>query len=261
MMPCELIRSELGALFECEQRADHVRIRTPFLYPDGDLVDLYWQPVDFEGASPAGRLTDLGETLRWLRTQTAALRRSPKQDGLIDDVCRTHGVERIRGELSVRVGKECPMHDAVSKLSQAAMRVADISFTFRSRSVASVADDVADFLSAREITYERGQRQVGRSGKVWTPDFHTAMPERSALVYVLATGNRSRATSLVEHVVTAWYDLSHLQATTAGLGFVSLFDDSADVWTEEHQRLVGDLSDIAFWSRPDELVQTLGAAA
>lgn len=260
MMPCQAIRAELGALFECEQLDKYTRIRTPFLYPDGDLVDLYWQPQGTDGAS-TGLLSDFGETLRWLRVQTAAVRRSPKQDQLIDDVCRTHGVERVQGELLVRVGLGCPMHDAVAKLSQAAMRVADVSFTSRSRSVASVADDVAEFLSARGIKYERGQRQQGRSGKIWTPDFHTVTPVRSSLMFVLATGNRSRATALVEHAVTAWYDLSHLHSTTTGLGFVTLFDDSVDVWTEEHQRLVGDLSETAFWSRPDELAETLGIAA
>ena len=259
MTPCELLAAHLGSLFECKPVGDHVRIRTPFLYPDGDIVDLYWLPDG--DRIPAGTLTDYGETLRWLRVQTAAAKRSPKQDRIIDDVCLNHGVERLKGELSVRVSEDCPMHEAVVKLSQAALRVADISFTFRTRCVASVADDVAEYLTETRIQFECGQRQVGRSGTVWRPDFHTRTNERSAFVYLLATGSRGQARPIVDHVLAAWYDLSHYRATTPGLGFVSLFDDTVDVWAEEDHRLLGDLSDVAFWSRPDEFQRVLREAA
>jgi hypothetical protein len=43
--------------------------------------------------------------------------------------------------------------------------------------------------------------------------------------------------------------------------FISLFDDTADVWAEEDFRLVEDLSDIARWSRPDEFAEALRVAA
>jgi hypothetical protein len=39
------------------------------------------------------------------------------------------------------------------------------------------------------------------------------------------------------------------------LKFISLFDDTLDVWNEEDFRLVEDISDIAYWSRADEFLE------
>lgn len=43
--------------------------------------------------------------------------------------------------------------------------------------------------------------------------------------------------------------------------FVSLFDDTADVWADEDFRLVEPLSTVSRWSRPDECDAVLREAA
>jgi hypothetical protein len=57
-----------------------------------------------------------------------------------------------------------------------------------------------------------------------------------------------------------WYDLNHLAAGPEALQFVSLFDDTMDVWSPEDFRLLEDLSTIARWSQPETLIETLTAA-
>ena len=84
--PCELLAAKLGALFTCEAINGYTRIRTPFLYPDGDVIDLYLQD---DGRFTT--LTDLGETVRWLKSQTVVARPTSKQDRLLIDACRTLG--------------------------------------------------------------------------------------------------------------------------------------------------------------------------
>jgi len=244
----------LGALFECSPQGEYQRIRTPFLYPDGDNIDLF--------AKETGGLwtiTDFGETMRWLRMQTLSPRRSPKQQSLIEDVTMNHGVEFFKGMLMVRCGSEADYAPAVIRLAQAALRVADLWFTFRTRAVQSVTDDVADFLAEKQLPFERGERLVGRSGKIWTPDFHVRALRRSSLIYVLTTGSRSASKPVVEHVLSAWYDLNQLTAGPEALHCVSLFDDTSDVWTEEDFRLVEPLSEVIRWSVPDDLERTLAA--
>jgi hypothetical protein len=66
---------------------------------------------------------------------------------------------------------------------------------------------------------------------------------------------------VAEHVLAAWYDLSHLAAGPEALRFVSLFDDTADVWTPEDFRLVEPLSTVTRWSQPDEFAWVLAEAA
>ena len=95
---------------------------------------------------------------------------------------------------------------------------------------------------------------------MWTPDFHVRAVRRSSLVYVLSTGSRSAARSIVNQVHTAFFDLNHLTAGPEALGFVSLFDDTADVWSDEDFRLAEQLSTITRWSQPDEFADVLQAA-
>lgn len=254
--PCAELERGLGELFVCTPHAEFQRIRTPYLYPDGDHIDLFCKSSD-----GVVTVSDLGETNRWLRTQTLSPRRSPKQSALIADIALTHGVEFFKGMLQARCRPGDSIAATVTRVAQAALRVSDIWFTFRTRAVESVADEVADFLVERQFAFERAEKLAGRSGRAWVVDFHVRTPERSSLVYVLSTGSRSTARGVAEHVLAAWYDLNHLAAGPEALGFVSLFDDTADVWTPEDFKLVEPLSAVVRWSEPDRLIEQLREAA
>jgi hypothetical protein len=251
--PCERIAETLNELYTCANVNEHTRIRTPYLYPDGDVIDLY---LTMEGSQAV--LTDFGESVSWLKSQTVAQKKSVKQRQLLNDICLNHGVELYHGALTLRVNDRDNFASLVTRLSQAALRVADLWFTFRTRMVESVTDEVQDFLTEREITYERNEPFVGRSGKVYRIDFHTRTPARTSLVNVLSSGSQAAASRIVDHVVAGWYDLNHL-AVGQQLRFVSLFDDTVDIWSPENIRLVSELSDVAYWTNPDEFQELLAA--
>lgn len=252
---CQEFSGGLAALFDCRPHGEYQRIRTPYLYPDGDNIDIFCKPQ-----GDVTLVTDLGETTRWLRTQTVSMRRSPKQRALIEDICVTHGVEFYRGMLQARCQAGEQLSAVVLRVAQAALRVSDLWFTFRTRSVESVADEVADFLTERGMDFVRGPKLVGRSGRIWTPDFQVRARKRSSLVYVLSTGSRSAARSIVYQVHTAFYDLSQLTVGPEALQFVSLFDDSVDVWSDDDFRLAEQLSTVTRWSKPDQVADVLLAA-
>ena len=252
MTVCEKLELGLGELYSCSEKGGFQRIRTPYLYPDGDNIDLFCK---LEG----GVLTvsDLAETSRWLRMQTVSPRRSAKQRQLIEDIRLTHGVEYFRGMLQARCRADESLAAVVTRVAQAALRVSDLWFTFRTRAVESITDEVVDFLTERELAFNRAEKLSGRSGRSWNVDFHIRTASSSSLVYVLSTGNRSAAHSISEHVLAAWYDLNQLASGPEALRFVSLFDDTMDVWTDEDYHLVEGLSTIARWSRPDEFASLL----
>jgi hypothetical protein len=254
-VPCTQIQEQIGELFGCSEVGNYIRLRTPFMYPDGDYIDIFW-----EQSSEDVTLTDLGETVRWLRMQTISPRRSQKQTQLIQDICLNHGVEFYRGMLQVRYRTNENLAMAVTRLAQAAIRTSDIWFTFRNRTVESVTDEVTDLLLERSIPFDRNVNQIGRSGRSWPINFYTRTPKRSSLVQVLSTGSRGASRRITEHIVATWYDLSHLKVGPEALRFVSLFDDTSDDWTPEDFRQLEALSDIARWSEPDELLQLLEAA-
>jgi len=169
-------------------------------------------------------VTDLAETTGWLWMQSQSLRRSPKQNRLIEDTCVTHGVEFYRGMLQARCQLGDPLAEVVTRVAQAALRVSDLWFTFRTNAVESITDEVAAYLTERALPFDRSEKLVGRSGRDWTIDFHVRTGECGILVHVLSTGNRSSAHTVTEHVLAAWYDLYHLATGAEALHFVSLFD-------------------------------------
>lgn len=134
-------------------------------------------------------------------------------------------------------------------------------FTTRTRAIESMTDEVSDLLQERKISFERGVKLPGRSGRDWMVDFQTRTPEQSALVFVLASGSKAAARRVSEHVVAAWHDLSQLRVGTQSIRFVSLFDDTSDVWADEDFNLVESVSDVCRWSQPDEFEQRLCRAA
>ena len=46
---CTALSAELGELFRCSPHGSYQRIRTPYLYPDGDNIDIFccrqWETI------------------------------------------------------------------------------------------------------------------------------------------------------------------------------------------------------------------------
>ena len=94
-------------------------------------------------------------------------------------------------------------------------------------------------------------------GREWQIDYQTDTKAGSALVSVLTTGSRGAANRIIERTLSGWVDLHHLKADQPQLAFISLFDDTTDVWGEADFMLVNEWSEIALASRPDGFVQML----
>lgn len=254
---CAVIRRQLFQLFECSAGPSEgvVRVRTPFLYPDGGVVDVF-----VLSHQKRYTVTDFGEALGWLRTQSLRGRLSSRQQRLVEDVCLTLGVEFFKGQLVLRCDNEEALASLVVRLGQAVVRVSDLWFTLRTRAVETVSEEVTDWFQEKRIPFDRRVKHTGRSGRVWTVDFQARTVERTSLVFLLSTGSRAAARRITEHVVAGWHDLNHLKLAQPHVCFVSLFDDTEDVWREEDFRLLENLSEIVRWSRPDEFEQVLRAA-
>ena len=253
---CDSLRLSLPALYECSPApVEGVRVRTPLMYPDGDLVDVF---VLERGE---GRIvTDHGDALGWLARRSTSEKLSPAQSAIVQDICRTQGVELYRGRLLRRCESDLEVADAVQRVALSAVRVSDIWFTFRTRTRATVGDEVNEWLQERQFNVERQVKSRGRSSREWTIDYQIASEARTSMVLLLATGTRGAAPRLVDHVVAEWFDLRHLKQTQSNLAFVSLFDDTLDVWREEDFKQVEEVSDnIARWSRPEGFEQILMA--
>ena len=121
-------------MFECAvTERGAVRVRTPFMYPDGGIVDVF---VEDRGGGCL--LSDYGEALGWLRMQSFSDRLTAHQRGVIRDVCLTLGVDFTDGELTLNCDDVSAAGDAVHRLGQAVVRVSDIWFTLRTHAATTI---------------------------------------------------------------------------------------------------------------------------
>ena len=252
---CVAIGRSLPPLFTCSPAPQEgVRVRTPMLYPDGDVVDVF-----ILERSESYTVTDFGDALGWLGLQSVSRRRSPRQEALVRDVCRTLRIGLFQDQLVLRNVLKDALAESVLRVAQAAVRVSDLWFTLCTQSLQTTADEVDEWLRDKRIPYERSVQRQGRSTRPWTVDFETHTDNRTSLIFLLSTGTRGAVRRLVEHVLAGCVDLNHLKTTQQGLFFVSLFDDTEDVWRAEDFSLVDGHSEIAHWSRPDEFERLLRA--
>ncbi len=253
---CASIGQSLPPLFVCSPAPQEgVRVRTPMLFPDGGVVDVFVLERDNSYI-----VTDYGDAIGWLGMQSVSRQRSPRQQALVQDVCQTLRIELIQDQLVLRQVMKDGLGESVLRVAQAAVRVSDLWFTFRSQSLQRTADEVDEWLREKRIPFERQIKKPGRSRRSWTVDFETRTDNRTSLVFLLSTGSRGAAQGLIEHVLAGWVDLSHFKAGQPTLAFVSLFDDAQDVWRPEDFNLVSDHSEIARWSNPDEFEALLKSA-
>lgn len=252
---CVAIGRSLPTLFTCTPAPQEgVRVRTPMLYPDGDVVDVF--VLERDGTYI---VTDFGDALGWLGLQSVSRRRSRRQEVLLQDVCQTLRIELAQDQLVLRQVLSDELAGSILRVAQAAVRVSDLWFTLRSQALQTTADEVDEWLREKRIPYDRAVQRQGRSTRTWTVDFVTYTDSQTALVFLLSTGTRGAVRRLAEHVVAGCVDLNHLKTTEQGLSFVSLFDDTEDVWRPEDFNLVSEQSEIALWSRPDEFERLIRA--
>ena len=252
---CAALQQAMPPLFVCSPAPEEgVRVRTPMLYPDGGVVDVFVQE-----RNGGYIVTDYGDALGWLGLQSASRQRSQKQIALIQDVCQTLRIQQFRDQLMLPDVAGAALGESVLRVAQAVVRVSDIWFTLRSQALQTTADEVDEWLREREIDFDRRVLKQGRSTRNWTIDFETRTQNRTCFVFLLTTGSRGAVPRLTEHVVAGCVDLNHFKAAQPNLAFISLFDDTEDVWKSQDFRQVEVVSEIARWSQPDEFESLLSA--
>lgn len=95
----ETLLDDLGQQFAVTEQEGRFRVRTPYLYPDGEVIDIFCKPA---ANGDDLIVTDFAETTNWLSMHSLSQRRSHKQAYLIQDTCVTHGVEFHREMLLAR---------------------------------------------------------------------------------------------------------------------------------------------------------------
>lgn len=264
------ITHNLPELFQCAQLSEHdVRVRTPLLYPDGGLIDVFVY-------EQAGQLavTDYGEAIGWLSLQSASNLKSPKRANLISDICMTLGIRIEDGQLQFTCRNIAELGEAVHRLAQAIVRVSDICFTFPQPAEAAqpaivphsanTKIKITRWLSERSFAFKEEVKHTGESGIDWTIDYEIAMHNYNPLMFCLNSNTRKDAENLRHHIFAGCSDLLNnktlLFSNTNNTPLVTLFDDTTDIWKSEDYKLMQLVSKPINLSDIDKLEHVLIAA-
>lgn len=250
---CAQLRDSLPAQYACAvTERGALRVQTPMLLPDGDGIDVFVTEQD-------GRIvvSDFGDALGWLETRSRTGHLTDGQERMLQDVVTTIGIDLDRGDLSVQCNDPDNLADAIAKVGQAALRVADIWFTFRSQTFRTTAEEVDEWLRSRDIPFRQRGRVQGRSSTTWTIDFITDPPLPTSYVFLLSTGDRAAARRISDRVVSACVDLGRIETRIPHPRLVSLFDDQSNIWSDQHYGLVEHVSQVARWSDRSDFEELL----
>ena len=162
---CATVGRSLPPLFVCsEAEPEGVRVRTPMLYPDGGVVDVFVLP-----RGNGYDVTDFGDALGWLWLQSVSPKRSARQEALARDVCQTLRIELFDDQLIARGVTQDALGEAVVRVAQAAVQVSDRGQAFQTaadnnRGVAKL--NKGDYDSAIELEPDEASAYSNR-GEIW----------------------------------------------------------------------------------------------
>ena len=119
---CATIGKKLPPRFECSPAPQEgVRVRTPLMYPDGGIVDVFVLK-----RSNGYIVTDFGDALGRLRMQSENAQPSLQQNLKIKEICHTLGIELHSSQLVLRSGVDDMLEETVLRVAQAVVRVSDV---------------------------------------------------------------------------------------------------------------------------------------
>lgn len=236
----------------------HLRLETKFQYPDRSSVDLFVLdgPQGVLVAS-APVLSDLGQTMTWLADVQIRPWQSKKRQRFLEDTLYTLGVQQNGGALETSFdANHDSLEDAVIRLGQACVRVADLSFTRRSNLQVNATEEVEELLSDAELEYLPNAPLLGRHGRMVEVDFLVAGRRQKSAVLTLAAQYSGSAHSSANEVFRKLYDLDTPARSEQR---VTIYDDRYDVYRGEDLHRIRDLSELVALSARQDVVALLAA--
>ena len=239
--------------FQVEATREGCLIRTPYLFPDNDPIEV---AVRLVGEGGRIRLSDAGETLGLLFLQGVDLGGKSKQEWHMATALRRLDVRNEGGELSVEVPVR-ELGDGLIRLVEAAKALSYLVYTARARTGPDFRREVAKWLEGESLEFANDVPIAGSSGRIWTDDF-VREPEEAApiLMQTLHTETRGYAFRLAEHTALMWVEIQRVRSSARK---VTLIDDTVEepVW-EQSLSILREYSDkVGLWQSKEELLEIL----
>ena len=234
--------------FSCVTTKDRLRIITPYLYPDNDLIEIFVEEL------PSGQIkvTDLAETLRHLHARGFDVFESPKRKFMVETIASRIGVDIFHGQLT-KAGDISQIGDLLFDIIVTARGVSDLIYTSKTFEPATFLEEVEEFLKVNQLPVEPKAKLIGMSGKSYIVHFKiTVHPPRflQALSPLAAAGLKPK----VDATVRMWFDCNHDLTPEHK---VTILNDVDFEWKPYDIRILEHLSTVQYWTRKQDLLRVL----
>jgi hypothetical protein len=262
---CNILRqyaTSLPLVRNCDLvKSGMLRLETPFRYPDGSQIDLFLGEAGQGQVFEHYRVSDLGQTVGYLLDLQVKPWATQKRKKILEDICQALDVELDGGELLVRLKDEQLttdlLPDAMVRVAQACIRMADLAYTQRLRAPVSFRDDVEEFISSNGVEVESGITLRGKFDKEVTVDFRTTGRRVKSLILTLSTQNTAAAHGVSNEVFRKWYDLEPQKGDHQ---FLTLFDSTNNAVRDDDLARLAEVSTVlAFPAEQDAVMQAIAA--
>jgi hypothetical protein len=236
----------------------HLRLETKFQYPDRSSVDLFiLNPPQGVLVPSAPVLSDLGQTMTWLADLQVRPWQSKKRQRFLEDTLYVLGVMQNGGALETTFDvNHDSLEDAVIRLGQACVRVADLSFTRRANLQVNATEELEELISDADLAYETNASLPGRHGTLVVVDFLVAGRRQKSAVLTLAAQYPGSAHTSANEVFRKLYDLDTPDRAEQR---VTVYDDRYDVYRSEDLERIRDLGELIALSARQDVVALLAA--
>ena len=259
--------STFSLVHSCERLpGGELRIATPFLYPDGSRIDVFYIPKrEFFDSE---FLSDLGQTSSYLADLHIFPHEHTRRASVLQRTCEIFGITNFDGEMRLELLGCDPISelsdrgvaDGIFRLAHTCARIADLSFTKKFKLPSGFNSQVGSYLSvATNVRYEVNVRVLGKYDKTVPVDFRTAYKNKENLILTLSPLTITGAHSASGEVFRKWH---LLEPRGNQYGFITLLDVASVSLRDDDLQLLREKSHVlGYPAQRDELREILGESS
>lgn len=227
---CENLQTyveRFSLISECDTiRNGAVRFSTPFTYPDGSFIDLFL--TRYEGLFDRYSLSDYGQTYHYLYDMGFKVWSTKHRRQLLTDIISALDVKYLENTFlipHIELDNLKDLPDYIVRLSQACIRIADLSFMHRSFPLHTFEAEIEEVIASTEVPYETDIELPGRfSDMPIKIDFRVQSKTVPSLVQTLSSKDAYAFHALSNEVFVKW---DALRPHKQNYQFVTIFDETS----------------------------------
>jgi hypothetical protein len=231
-----------------------LRMSTPFSYPNGDQIDVFLETSN--DLFQAMTVSDYGQTSLYLKSARVEIDSPAKKHEIANLILSQLNVRWKNGDLYVDLSTTDELSDAIFRLSQACLRIADFACHHRLKADNPFRYEIERFFASSGLRYLPDQKARGRYKNDVPVDFEAFGRENNSYVCVLPSLTSQNVHTTSNEIFRKWYDI----AAVTDHNLITIYSDKIEkIRPADKQRLLEFSKLISYPSGADFLKSTLAA--